>query len=72
MTQPIEFATDYTFAANGNFLFAGTLERGVFRSGDNGQSWNEVNLGLTNTNVNVLVSSGERLFAGTNSVCSSD
>ena len=57
------FGTDDT-------LFAGT-PGGVFRSVDGGDTWEEINQGLTNTNVRALVVSpafaiDDTLFAGTN------
>jgi photosystem II stability/assembly factor-like uncharacterized protein len=50
--------------ASGTTLFAGTLGGGVFRSTDNGTSWNEASHGLTDFDVYVLAVSGTTLFAG--------
>jgi photosystem II stability/assembly factor-like uncharacterized protein len=55
----------YSLGANGNNLFAGTLD-GVFRSTNNGSSWIAVDSGLTNIYVNKFIISREtNLFAGT-------
>ncbi|MCS6804547.1 MAG: hypothetical protein RMM98_13855 [Acidobacteriota bacterium] len=47
-------------------VFAGTVGGGVFRSRDNGQTWQPVNTGLTNLNVSAFVVkfTGD-IFAGT-------
>jgi photosystem II stability/assembly factor-like uncharacterized protein len=54
--------------SNSNTLYAGFQDRGVFKSRDGGASWNAVNDGLTNLNVNALAidHSGTYLHAGTN------
>jgi hypothetical protein len=54
----------------GGYLFAGTVDQGVFRSTDKGASWTEVNTGLENTRILALAVSTTRtgstsLFAGT-------
>jgi hypothetical protein len=47
-------------------IFAGTYRSGVFRSTDNGDSWTEVNNGLTNMTVlSLVVNAGGHIFAGT-------
>ena len=56
---------------NSGDIFAGTLfggaAGGVFRSSDNGDSWSQINTGLTNTSVSALaVNSSDDIFAGTN------
>jgi len=48
-------------AVSGTNIFAGT-GGGVFLSTNNGLSWNAVNSGLTNLNVECLVVSGSNLF----------
>ncbi len=50
---------------SGNTIFAGTQGGGVFRSTDNGTSWQQINRGLANTTVYSLAVSGSTLFAGT-------
>ena len=58
------------FAVNDTYLCAGTEGSGggIFRSNDNGATWNPVNAGLTtdvtSTNVFSLIVSGMNLFAG--------
>ena len=47
-------------------IFAGTSGGGVFRSTDNGDSWTEVNTGLTNHSIRSLaINSSGDIFAGT-------
>jgi len=53
------------FAANRNMLFAGTRNRGVYRSTDNGGSWS-LNR-FSDTAINVLAANGKNVFAGTDS-----
>jgi photosystem II stability/assembly factor-like uncharacterized protein len=56
------------FAVNGTNLFAGTTNRGVFVSTDNGTNWTQLNVGLQMGlyfYVNALVVSGSNLFVGT-------
>lgn len=52
-------------ATDGTHLFAGTFNGGVYLSMDNGNSWTQVNNGLTNTIVYALEIIGTRVFAGT-------
>jgi photosystem II stability/assembly factor-like uncharacterized protein len=55
------------------YIFAGTwgdprFDKGVFRSGDNGESWEAVNNGLTDLSITSLfVDKGSNLYAGTES-----
>ncbi len=53
-----------SFAANGDYLFAGTAA-GVFRSLDSGATWTAVNQGLTSRSVWTLAMCNGFLFAGT-------
>lgn len=48
------------------FLYAGTSSKGVFKSRDNGATWNTANTGIENLQVKALVSNGQALYAGTN------
>ena len=50
---------------NGTKLFAGSGNRGVFLSFDNGASWVQTNNGLTDTNITCLAICGNNIFAGT-------
>jgi photosystem II stability/assembly factor-like uncharacterized protein len=59
-----EGATVTSFAASGEYLFAGTAA-GVFRSTNLGASWMPVNEGLTSTSVWSLAVCDEFIFAGT-------
>ncbi len=52
------------FLINGTDVFAGT-SGGLLLSSDNGNTWNTVNSGLTNTNVTSLATVGSAIFAGT-------
>ena len=54
------------FLVNGNNLFVGTMNGGVFLTTNNGASWSALNNGLTNKWVTSLVYIGNNLFAGTN------
>ncbi|MDY6902255.1 MAG: hypothetical protein SWZ49_29920, partial [Cyanobacteriota bacterium] len=49
------------------YLFAGTPDRGIFRSQDDGKNWEAVNSGLTNLNIQTLYNEPEKghIFAGT-------
>ena len=51
---------------DGTNLFAGTFGGGAFLSTDGGNSWAEMNNGLTNKYINSFAVSGTNLFAGTN------
>ncbi len=55
----------YSLAVSGTNIFAGTYDGGVYRSTDNGTTWNAINNGLKNTMVKALAVSGTNLFAGT-------
>jgi len=65
------FAGSYYFAGTilgttrSNSSGVSTRSGGVFRSTDNGTSWTEVNYGLPETYINVLIVSGKNLFAAT-------
>ena len=53
------------FAAHGSKLFLATYGEGVYRSLDSGATWNRVNVGLADTNVNTIYLFGSYLYAGT-------
>src|SRR4051812_6348087 len=46
-----------------NILFAGTDKQGVYRSMDNGQSWEPANGGIERTRIADIVASGPNLLA---------
>lgn len=52
-------------AESNGIMFAGTDGGGAYLSVNEGSSWTEANLGLTNHNVYSLVFSGDNVFAGT-------
>jgi ligand-binding sensor domain-containing protein len=54
----------FALAVSGTNLFAGTVDKGVFLSTNNGTSWTAVNSGLTIPYVLSLAVSGTNLFAG--------
>ncbi|MCZ6635211.1 MAG: DUF5050 domain-containing protein [bacterium] len=61
-TEVLTFAID-----EAGQLFAGTGSGGVFRSADNGQTWEAFNAGLTSIRANALAfDANSDLFAGTN------
>lgn len=55
------------FATGGSNIFAATFGGGVFLTNDNGTNWNNINNGLTNTDVQALAvtNAGATVFAGT-------
>lgn len=55
------------FCVSGINLFAAPYSGGIYRSTDNGTSWNEVNNGLTEINITVtaLGADGSNIYAGT-------
>jgi hypothetical protein len=55
--------TVISLIVNGNYIFAGTLDYGVFISTNNGTNW--IQTSLNNTNASSLVFSGNNIFAGT-------
>ena len=54
-----------TFTLNESNIFAGTSNEGVFITSNNGAIWNQINNGLTNSNINALTYSGSNVYAGT-------
>lgn len=52
-------------AVHDNLLFAGTVMNGIYVSADDGSSWKPVGPGLDFSTVRCLHSTGNRLFAGT-------
>lgn len=60
------FATSVlSVATSGNNIYLGTDGEGVFCSTNNGESWTNSNVGLTNTTVRALTVDGTNVFAGT-------
>lgn len=55
----------YALTNNGNNIFAGTYQQGVYRSTDNGDSWQSVNNGLGNNTVITFCTKNNKIFAGT-------
>jgi photosystem II stability/assembly factor-like uncharacterized protein len=55
-----------SFAQSGSDIFAGTYGGGVYRSTDNGASWNDVNNGALSASaeINTLTVNGTDLYAG--------
>jgi photosystem II stability/assembly factor-like uncharacterized protein len=49
----------------GSKIYAGTGSNGIFLSIDNGNSWKQVNNGLTNKDIRVMVTTGINIFVGT-------
>ncbi len=58
------YAATNAFAVRGTSTFAGTTS-GVYITTDNGATWIERNVGLTNTAVNALFINGTDIYAGT-------
>lgn len=64
-TKLYTFTTGVTrLAVIGNTLYAGTFSRGVFKSTDDGLTWNDVNIGLPDLHVLSLLSVGSSLYVG--------
>jgi photosystem II stability/assembly factor-like uncharacterized protein len=60
---------------NGTFIYVGTGNNGVYRSIDEGKSWQKINNGLnenTELNVTALSYSGSRIFVGSSDLHYSD
>jgi hypothetical protein len=64
-TDGLESIGIITLEECGANLFAGACQEGVFLSSDGGQSWAQVNVGLTSTCIFSLFATGTDLFAGT-------
>src|SRR5205085_7399400 len=55
---------------NNNFVYAGTESKGVFRSSDNGASWQMINNGIANdVKINDILLYGNYVFAAVSSSC---
>jgi photosystem II stability/assembly factor-like uncharacterized protein len=50
-----------------NSIFAGTNNDGIFRSDDDGATWNQKNTGITDLIITSLAVNGSTVYAGTNS-----
>lgn len=57
----------YEFAGNSNYVFCATAPAGIFRSSNNGLSWDTVNTGLENKYVWTITAQNNYIFAGTDS-----
>src|ERR1051325_9957909 len=53
----------YSLANNGNYLFAGTENYGLYLSTNNGTNWTQTS--INNLTVHSLVGNGSNVFAGT-------
>ena len=51
-----------SFTSSGNYLFAGTINNGVYYSTNNGMNWSQTS--LTNQQTYSLLISGNNIFAG--------
>jgi photosystem II stability/assembly factor-like uncharacterized protein len=56
-----------SLAVKDNYLFAGSTYDGVYRTTNNGNSWNQLNNGLNSLWISALAFVGDNLYAGTNS-----
>ncbi len=61
------FANINQFASNTNYVFCGTGPTGVFRSSNNGLTWDSANSGLANKKIWSITAQGNNVFAGTDS-----
>lgn len=58
------FSPGMSLATFNNNIYMGTSGSGVYVSSDNGSSWAASNMGISNENINCLVSQGSTIFAG--------
>jgi hypothetical protein len=67
--QPNTPADYYSLFSNNDYIYLGTLGGGIFRSGDQGQSWQSFNTGLPGSAMSIIgfAGLGDSLYAGTNS-----
>ena len=54
-----------TLYRKGSVLYAGTSAKGIFKSDDNGNTWQKANTGISNLTVFSIIANGDILFAGT-------
>lgn len=52
-------------AVGNSYIFAGTEINGIFRSSDNGATWERVNNGITNSQISDIAVCGPNVFAAT-------
>ncbi|TAL67488.1 MAG: T9SS type A sorting domain-containing protein [Bacteroidetes bacterium] len=53
------------YCMDGNNIFAGSSDGGIYYSSDNGSNWIAKNNGLNDTTISAIVVNGNRLYAGT-------
>jgi len=57
----------YEFTSNANYIFCATGPKGVFRSSNNGLTWDSSNTGLLGRKIRAITAKGNYIFAGTDS-----
>jgi photosystem II stability/assembly factor-like uncharacterized protein len=63
-TGPTRGGYVFDMCALGSYVFLSDYENGIFRSTDNGASWETVNSGLTNKFIRAFAVKGTSIFAG--------
>ena len=55
----------YSFVINKSNVYAGSLDRGIYFSSNNGLNWVQINNNIPDSNITSLAISGDKLIAGT-------